>query len=165
MPPARVPPAWQVALCGQRDGLVKSEIVDALKKQNLVPACLEADNISALLKDKNDTDKQRWMVFLNCKSKEAATKACRDLNRSQSPDLGIDKYGKVLQAVLKSELKSVDWKALTLTKTATKTVEGAIAKKRNTDCFIDHPMKVWVSQDVFEGTDDVWRKVSASFHS
>ena len=51
----------------------------------------------------------------------------------------MDKYGQELQAVLKSGLASVNWKLVT--KAVTKTIEGPIAKKRNIDCFIDHPMR------------------------
>jgi len=139
--------------------VTSKDIEDALKQEAILPACLDTSGIAKIMKDKFDTstDMQRRIVFLNCKSKDAASKACAALNRRKVDTLGMEKYGKRLQAVIKHDLRSVDWKAFQ--STAIKTVEGAISKKRNVDCFIEHPMSVWVSMDVFEGSDDAWRKL------
>jgi len=140
MPP-RVPPTHTVALCGLRADVTSKDIEDALKQEAILPACLDTSGIAKIMKDKFDTstDMQRRIVFLNCKSKDAASKACEALNRRKVDTLGMEKYGKRLQAVIKHDLRSVDWKAFQ--STAMKTVEGAISKKRNVDCFIEHPIR------------------------
>ena len=138
MPP-KVPQSQTVALCGIRSDATNEGIKKMLEAESLLPACLEASGIAKLLKDKHDTDQARRLVFLNCKSKDAAQKVCKVLNRKKVDALGMDKYGYELQAVLKSGLPSVNWKLVT--KTVTKTIEGPIATKRNIDCFIDNPMR------------------------
>ena len=136
---ARVPQSQTVALCGLRPNITSEGIKKMLEAESLLPACLEAPGIGKLMKDKQDTEQERRLVFLNCKSKDAAQKVCKALNGKKVEGLGMDKYGQELQAVLKSGLASVNWKLVT--KAVTKTIEGPIAKKRNIDCFIDHPMR------------------------
>ena len=109
--PKRVPPSHTVALCGIRSDATSESIKKVLEAEGLVPARLEAHGIAKLMKDKHDTDQARWLVFLNCKSKDDAQKVCKALNRKKVDDLGMDKYGYELQAVLKSGLPSVIWYA------------------------------------------------------
>jgi len=137
--PKRVPPSHTVALCGIRSDATNGSIKKMLETESLLPACLEASGIAKLMNDKHDIDKERRLVFLNCKSKDAAQKVCKALNGKKVDALGMDKYSHKLQAVLKNELRSVSWKLVT--KTVTKTIEGPIATKRDKECFIDHPMR------------------------
>ena len=133
---SRVPPNQTVALCGIRSDATNESIQQTLKDEGLLTACLEVSGIGNLIKDKKDTEHVRRLVFLSCKSQDAANKICKALNKKKVDALGMDKYGHELQAVLKNDLASVSW-----TKAVTKTVEGPIATKRNIDCFIDHPMR------------------------
>ena len=138
MPP-RVHPNRTVALCGIRSDAESNDIEKILKDEGLLPAYLESSGIAKLMKDKTDTDAGRRLVFLNCKSEDAAKRVRDALNRKKLDVLGMDKYGHELQAVLKNDLRSVNWKLVT--KTVTKTIEGPIATKRNVDCFIDSPLR------------------------
>ena len=140
MPP-RVHPNRTVALCGIRSDAESDAIEKILKEEGLLPLCLDSSGIAKLMKDKTDTDKDagRRLVFLNCKSEDAAKRVRDALNRKKLDVLGMDKYGHELQAVLKNDLRSVNWKLVT--KTVTKTIEGPIATKRNVDCFIDSPLR------------------------
>ena len=145
MPP-RVHPNRTVALCGIRSDAESDAIEKILKEEGLLPLCLDSSGIAKLMKDKTDTDKDagRRLVFLNCKSEDAAKRVRDALNRKKLDVLGMDKYGHELQAVLKNDLRSVNWKLVT--KTVTKTIEGPIATKRNVDCFIDSPMRLMLHQ-------------------
>ena len=136
----RVHPSQTVALCGLKSDATHDDIKKVLENESLLPQHLEPSGIAPVIKDKSDKDTSngRRLVFLNCKSKDAATKVCAALNRKKVKDLGMEKYGCELQAVLKNDLRSVEWKSRA---TETKTVEGRIAKKRNIDCFIDEPMR------------------------
>ena len=163
MPPRRTP-TCTVALCGLRAGLAANDIEVALKEKSLdkvVQACFINDGIriSEPVKDRDDPDNRRHVVFLNCHSKDAANKACAALDQVKFENLGIDKYGYILQAVLKPGIKSVDWKSFS--KADRKTVEGKISRIGNTHCFIDDPMHIWVPADAFGGgNDSAWKKVS-----
>jgi hypothetical protein len=166
MPPRRTP-ACTVALCGLRAGLESSDIEQALKEKSLeklLHACLINDGIriSEPVKDRDDHDNRRHVVFLNCHSKDAANKACTALNQIKKfESLGMDKYGYILQAVLKPGIKSVDWKSFS--KADRKTVEGKISRIGNTHCFIDDPMRIRVPADAFGGGNDyALKKVSES---
>ena len=163
MPPRRTP-ACTVALCGLRAGLAANDIEVALKEKSLdkiVQACFINDGIriSEPVKERNDPDNRRHVVFLNCHSKDAANKACTTLNQIKFDSLGMDKYGHILQAVLKPGIKSVDWKSFS--KADRKTVEGKVSRIHNTHCFIDDPMNICVPADAFGGGNDyTWKKVS-----
>ena len=161
MPP-KSPPACTVALCGLRAHLTPSEIEQVLKKEKpAVQAFFINDGmrISEPVKDRDDSDKKRHLVYLNCHSKDAAIKASAALNQIKFESLGIDKYGYILQAVLKPGIKSVGWKAFS--KADRKTGEGKISSIGNTHCFISAPMSIQVPADAFSGTDDAWTKVRA----
>ena len=71
-------------------------------------------------------------------------------------------YGKKLQAVLKQDLRRVEWSDFEVKQKVRKTIEGAIAKKRNVECLIDTPMKILVSRGSFQGPNEEWKKVSKS---
>jgi len=114
--------------------------------------------ISTPVKDADDFDNKRHWVYIHCHSTDAVNKACTALNQIKFESLGIDKYGYILQAVLKRGIKSVDWKAFS--KADRKTVEGKISRIGNTHCFISAPMSISVPADAFS-TDDVWTKVRA----
>jgi hypothetical protein len=164
--PSRRTAVCTVALCGLRAELAPSEIEEALNEKSLdklLQACLINDGIriSKPVKEKNDPDNRRHVVFLNCHSKDAANKACTALNQIKFESLGMDKYGYILQAVLKPGIKSVDWKSFS--KADRKTVEGKISRIRNTHCFIDDPMRIRVPADAFGGGNDyAWKNVSES---
>eukprot|EP00285_Hemiselmis_virescens_P016719 CAMPEP_0173400920 /NCGR_PEP_ID=MMETSP1356-20130122/49419_1 /TAXON_ID=77927 ORGANISM="Hemiselmis virescens, Strain PCC157" /NCGR_SAMPLE_ID=MMETSP1356 /ASSEMBLY_ACC=CAM_ASM_000847 /LENGTH=178 /DNA_ID=CAMNT_0014360955 /DNA_START=231 /DNA_END=763 /DNA_ORIENTATION=- len=157
MPP-RVPPSHTAVLCGLRGDIEKEDVEKALKDLKMVPSVLPASGISAIKPDKSDTesstDRKRHLVFLNCPDPSAAKKFCDQLNNKPCAALGMKKYGNILQAVLKKEISSLDWAGVT--KAETRTVEGTISKKRRIDCFLDAPLGVWVSRDVFEGSDSEW---------
>lgn len=109
------------------------------------------------MKDRDDrTHEPRKMVFLNCKSKDAAKTVCAALNR-QKFGIGIEKYGYELQAVLKKDLRSVDWKLIA--NATTTTIQGEIADKFENVFVIHFPLRVLVAQDAFEGSAYEWSRL------
>ena len=125
-------PAFTVVLCGLRAHLTPSEIEEVLNQEKpVLQTCFVHDGmkISEAVKDRDDFDNKRHLVYLRCHSKDAANKACTALNQIKFESLGIDKYGYILQAVLKPGIKSVDWKALS--KSDRKTVEGNFSRIGN----------------------------------
>jgi hypothetical protein len=87
-------PANQTAvLCGLRADVSKTDLEDALRDARVMPECLGAEGITKVLKDKKDSSQTepRRLVFLNCKSKEAAKKVCAAFHQKKSPSLGMQK--------------------------------------------------------------------------
>ena len=161
MPP-KSPPACTVALCGLRAHLTPSEIEEVLQKEKPGVQAFFVDDgmkISEPVKDRDDFDNKRHLVYLKCHSNDAAKKACTALNQIKFESLGIDKYGYILQAVLRPGIKSVDWKSFS--KADRKTVEGKISSISNTHCFVSAPMSIWVPADAFSGGTDAWKTVRA----
>jgi len=162
MPPRanRSGPKQSVAVVGIKCDLEDKALENLVKK---VKNHLVSDATPPLIKDKSDmetaTEKKRHLVFLNCKTAEGAKSVCAILNAKPEQDLGITKYGHVLQACTKDCLRSLSWDAFS--KAETQTVEGKISKKMKKSCLISDPLGVgiWVDSDVFEGSDDVWNQL------
>ena len=87
-----VPANQTVVLCGLKADVSKKDLEHAFKDAGVMPECLGSEGITKVIKDKKDSSDvdQRRLVFINCKSKDAAKKVCAALHHKKSP-LGMQK--------------------------------------------------------------------------
>ena len=137
----------------------REDIEEELKAKRIVIAARPSNLFKDKFDDESDSKKKRFLVYLNCDSKYAATEACQKLNETKSPELALEQYGFVLQAVLKTELSKVTWERFRSEVRETVTVEGKVATKNRTECSIEQPHAVFIEKGVFHGDDGAWNQV------
>mmetsp|Transcript_42628 Transcript_42628/g.106646 ORF Transcript_42628/g.106646 Transcript_42628/m.106646 type:complete len:1080 (-) Transcript_42628:350-3589(-) len=155
-----VPKNQTVVLCGMNYEIEQSDVEKALKSLKVIPRLLDASGITPKKADKSDdceNDKKRYLVFLNCNSADGARELCKVLDMKPNKELGLERYGNILQAVLKKDISSMGWDDLISSEA--KQVEGSISRIIKRECFIDKPIPVKIDKDVFEGSDADWKRL------
>eukprot|EP00960_Hanusia_phi_P010450 306225-Hanusia_phi.AAC.1 len=128
-----VPQATGV-LCGISPSNGAQDIVKFLKDAKLWDYC---EQVPELIWDKCDPLKERKICWLNCSSAQNARALVERLNGMQSKVVGIEKYSYKLQAVMKKDIRNVDWSSFAAAKEP-KTMEGIVVKKLvDKTCVVD----------------------------